>query len=228
MNKYNCILTSIVTALTITCLSAPVNAALITYTYTGNQFDSITTPPSSNMVPLYSFSHVSIEFTIDSSLVPKNGHFDMPLSNPLVTNLPITNFLINDGNFSITADPVNTLLGYSILGVSFDTDADGNVAGRWDISAFELFRSNSIKIESIFNNSPSLNSDISTAVTYPVARYPLTTDAHINNNPGIWTSSIVAVPLPGALLLFVTALIGLRFTGHLSPCRKYNQDSVFR
>jgi hypothetical protein len=227
MNHQNCIFTLIAVTLAITCLSAPINASPITYTYTGNPFDSVTTPPSSALVPLYSFSHVSIQFTIDSSLVPKNGHFDMPLSNPLGSNLPITNFLISDGNFSITANPVPTFIGYSVLGLSFDTDADGNVAGRWDISAFELFRSDSIKIESIFNNLPSLNSDFSTAVTYPVARYPLTTDAHINNNPGIWTSSIVAAPLPGGLLLFGTALIGLCFTGYFSGWRKYNQDSIF-
>jgi hypothetical protein len=222
MNKHHCIFTSIAVTLAITCLSAPVNASPITYTYTGNPFDSITidsgnSPPWQN----YYFSHVSIQFTIDSSLVPKNGHFEMPFSDPSVATLPISNFLISDGQFSISSNP---LISKAWIGLSFDTDVNGNVAGRWDISAiadYSFFHLAGARISSTFNNSPALNSDYSYSYDYFTI-----TDANIDNNPGIWTSSIVAVPLPGGLVLFGTALIGLCFTGYFSGWRIYNQETV--
>ncbi|MDD5578693.1 MAG: VPLPA-CTERM sorting domain-containing protein [Methylobacter sp.] len=210
----------------LTGLSSPVYAALVQYTYTGNTFSPTVIRVDPDYGPLYGYpdgysggEHVSIKFTVDDSLVPKNGTFELPNSDPTDMNFPLKNFLITDGVLSIpTTNPYDYYAQTPSLHLLFDTDAEGNVSGRWDIAAsqeFYDFRLYIHNLGSAYNNSPSPNLDYSeNNIGIESLRYGLGS----LNNPGTWTRTAV-VPLPAGILLFGSALGGLCLIRRFSLAR---------
>ena len=203
MNKFNHIFISAVAILAFIGLSTSADAAFVKYTYTGNSFDNL--PVSSN-------SHVSIEFIIDDSLVPKNGRFELSAPNSVPASFSVTG-----GNIIIdsTPDPyIPSGRGGEVLSrLTFDTDIEGNVNGAWWVSAYSWMAApcegcySQLEIESAFNIQSYPNQD---RVDYYLVA---------NNNPGTWartsTTILPTVPLPGSALLFGSALGGLCFNRRL-------------
>jgi hypothetical protein len=200
--------------------SSPAYADLVRYSYSGNTFDPIEIYNDPNYGPLYGYPYgsgvvhrLSIEFTLDDSLVPKNGTFDMPWSGTTAVNFPLANFLITDGAIGASYNANSNLPDISNIKLIFNTDAEGNIDGGWDISASHYccnFRMYNYYLGSIYNASANSGRDFASIITSaPGMAYSLETI----NNPGTWTRTLVPVPLPGAILLFGSALLsGLRLS----------------
>ncbi|ATG91049.1 hypothetical protein [Methylomonas koyamae] len=199
--------------------SAPAGASTtFKYTYTGNQFD--------NPAGIYSpQDHISLEFFIDESLIPRNGRYVLPWGSGYTGDLRMT---ISDGRGSINTTTANP--DYTFVGISFDTDANGDINGSWNISASvfsvdgggRYYPSGTTRYiyESTFNDPISPNADRSyfewdyesyssyfTGELIP--RNFGSRTISVLNNPGTWTrTTITAIPLPGGMLLFGSALAG--------------------
>lgn len=185
-------------------LSARAGASLVNYTFTGNTFD--------NYNPGDAHSHISIGFNIDDSLVPKNGRFELP-NGPIMVqyDLPasvIPYFSISDGAAQIDSH-FFLRTTKTLTSLTFDTDAEGNIHGSWGVNASSstcsTYNCSEVSIGSNFNNTPYLNKDFSAAYSVggpdgPNYLYQYQTA----NNPGTWTRTVI--PIPGGLLLFVSAL----------------------
>jgi hypothetical protein len=196
------------------------------YTYTGNQFDD---PPG-----VYSpQGYVSIEFIINELLVPRNGRFVLPITNVNDLSLPLS-FKMGAGSTIIDSsftnpDFIPTSRYGKSFGISFDTDIEGNIKGSWHViasvqRASPCCGSSRDFIESVFNVPPFLSADsISSSLSWNGPGSPSSSKFSVNNSPGLWVRNPTTlvptpnVPIPGAMLLFGCAFVGIflskRFSG---------------
>jgi hypothetical protein len=224
MNKFKCFFASAASLFAFTCLSSPVGAALFQYSYTGNQFDN----PAGAYSPQ---DHISIEFTIDESLVPRNDRFLLPESSIGMSNDFPVSMSMSDGRGTVidstgTYDDINF---FRSLGISFVTDAEGNVNGSWNIYANNGFSggyqgtTSRQTLQSVYNdpNLPNADSSLSEGSYYfyggpnqPPGYIYRSSAISVENNPGTWTRTVI--PLPGAMLFFVSTLVALCLNRQLS------------
>jgi hypothetical protein len=188
-------------------LSAPSEAALVTYSYKGNPFDlgmgfTLDGP-------------VLIELTIEDALIPKNGRFVLPTTYLSISSvLPFTHIYIDDLGDNGDASEVypyslpdwaqESSYGRSIS-IAFNTDAKGNIR-EWDILSQQhiypddqpwLYAHYSVYS---YSNGSGLGGDY----------YSIDVDGGTfftgTASPGTWTRTVV--PLPGSMMLFGSALAG--------------------
>ncbi|MDP3334929.1 MAG: hypothetical protein Q8Q40_10420 [Methylococcaceae bacterium] len=216
MNRNTRYWTLVSSILIFTLLSLPANAALVKYTYTGNPF-SYVQPETEDHTGL------TIWFTVDEALLPKNGLAILKADNDTSAQIPF------DFEFSfgydhwpriafnpsdVTWDPQTDTLTLWNTHIEFNTDSDGHLSSYWLATASKgVFSSSSlIGNTSISSESTGLNT-IDSVWSYPF-------EGSITNNPGTWTRTVVPVPLPGGLLLFVSALSGLCLNMRLTKRRR--------
>jgi len=176
------------------------------YTYIGNNYDTFATDRSGN---IYDASmHIELSFTVDNLLINFAGNAAEPFGPILITS-----FRIFDGVNLFTETSV-VMTGYATV-VNLNTDSFGNV-NQWDlrgrasnstmtnIGDTETYMSSSYVIG--FSERDYVSTDV--CVTMPfgscINGYY---DASVTNNRGTWTVS--AVPVPPALWLFGSGLLGL-------------------
>ena len=182
------------------CVITPVFASAI-YTYSGNAFDIIgnNNPPSGTNITTN--QSVSVIFATPSLLL----NLDYKIITP-------TSFSITDGATTFTEAS-----SLDFLRFTFTTDSQGQITD-WQVIADEKFALSSIwyvgeqshqivtqysfgegNDSSVLSECVSLNSDSSCAY--------LGTDAGQVNTVGTWT--VTTVPIPPALWLFGSGLLGL-------------------
>lgn len=181
-------------------LSSPANAALVKYTYIGNAF-------SSNYPETEAPPSVTIKFTVDEELLPKNGRaildnqdyspnripFDFSFSYGEQYGQKIDASTIHIDNSGV--DPHFQLYAVSGVLIEFNTDADGHLSDYWDAKAFlDVYGRPGLLSSTLISSNLFLDT---------------INNSTLANNPGTWTRTLAPVPLPGGLLLFITALIGL-------------------
>jgi hypothetical protein len=142
-------------------------------------------------------SNIHYDFTLDDSLAPKNGHFSK--------------------QYSLNQDDRTYLLT-----IDFDTDLNGEITS-WNIqyidnfddinggghgSYYHLFMTQ-------YDSSLLKGSDRDYFIYFPGEW-----DLSNSNNPGIWTRSLISVPLPSGILFFGSAL-GVFYVSLRSP-RRYD------
>jgi hypothetical protein len=183
-------------------LGTPAQAALVEYDYTGNLISNVTNPGTA----LPGANHVTIQFTIDDSLVPKNGFF----GNYSV----ISTYHFSDGTNVIDSNPPKP--GYSAvsLNIKFATDANGNVVGPWIADATQ---SHPVVVPGWGTDTFTQRIQTNNGLGYIADSSTLTTNccggfgSYNTNDPGIWTRSIVpSVPEPEewAMLIAGIPLVG--------------------
>jgi hypothetical protein len=159
-------------------------SALVAYAYTGNNFNSI----SGTGITTSDF--LSGTIIVDCGLLGGAGDC---ASLPFADYIPaITNFSFSSAG--VTIDESTTFL----VSGKFSTDDAGMIID-WNIVSNNTVPSFiTISFPSCYTFFDSCD-DFST----------LDGDGIIFNDPGVWSTS--AVPIPGALPLFISALIGLGF-----------------
>jgi len=183
-----------------TLVSSPANAALVKYTYTGNPFSS--TYPETEVSP-----GVTIKFTVDEELLPKNGHVILDAHDYSPTGIPFDFSFSYIGQYGPRIDASTIFIDnfgvdphfqlYTDWGarIEFNTDADRHLSGYWNANAFlNVYGRPGLLGSLLISSNPFLDS---------------VNDSSIANNPGTWTRTVTPVPLPGGLLFFVSALCGL-------------------
>jgi len=159
-------------------------AALMAYTYTGNNFNSI------NGTGITTSDFLSGTIIVDCGLIGGAGDC---ASLPFANYIPaMTSFSFSGGG--VTIDNSTSFL----LSGKFSTDATGMIIG-WNIvsqNAAPYFLT--ISAPSCYTFFDSCDEFVTLDGT-----------GYILDDPGTWIAS--AVPIPGALPLFVSALIGLGF-----------------
>ena len=184
--------------ITVFMLSTSVSMAAVTYTYIGNNYTSYTNPSIYD-----STMHQELSFTMDNLLTNFAGD----------AALLVTSFSTFDGVNTITDTSSNP----KIERLNLNTDNFGNVL-QWDIYIWNA-------------NDPLTN--VGDRVTYFVTRYIIGTIeqdrsttrecisdpfggcdiepyyAYSNNNRGTWSVTPSTVPVPPALWLFGSGLLGL-------------------
>jgi hypothetical protein len=195
------------------------HAQLIEYTYTGH-----------NLNPTYSRDYnynerVTIDFTIDDSLISPSGHFSETIDYkyfPSNVVSPFQSFLISDGRgrYEINdaedpESPAYFIFVHKTINVTFDTDQQGNI-NNWNISGeFHSLKylDDFLKIESIFDGGILPQQDLVSDkfINGPVDSdgSPFTEIIKGNTVPGTWTRTVV--PLPGSLVLFGSGLLAFLF-----------------
>jgi hypothetical protein len=179
-----------------------VDASLV-YTYSGNNFDTITDndPPSGTN---YSDSQsVTVTFTTPSLLVNLNEETIVP-----------TSFTISDGVTSFTETSALDYVAFTLT-----TNASGNIT-YWDINTNEKNYStpswtvNEQAHQLITAHTQNVTRDISSLNECISIRIDSTCDSvsidrgEVNNNPGQWNTNTV-IPVPAAFWLFGSGLLGL-------------------
>ena len=216
MNRITCYSTLSAATLAFTLLSSPADAALVQYTYTGNPFSYIVPGFSEHL-------RITIRFTVDEELLPKSGHAILDAHDYSSAQIPF-NFSFEQGEGGGTINPATIYPDQSNVDphfqtynewgarIEFNTDANRHLSGDWDANAFlyTYGRPGLLGGTSIGSYSRGLNSLDSIE------------SAQLINSPGIWTRTIVPIPLPGAFLLFVSGLSGLYLNRHLSSRRRYS------
>ena len=168
-------------------LPSATNAELVRYTYTGNAFTNIT--------PGFPVSGITLWFTVDDSLVPRNGR--AILDSYSVGGLQ--DYFFSNGLHTLTSEHTDPYRPYTSAIVSFDSDANGNVSGNWDAHASRAHGNAAGLILSDFVGSTSLQDR-----TYSLGGF----EASVAGNPGTWTVS-AAVPEPRTFLLFGVGVAGV-------------------
>lgn len=206
------------------------SAYIATYTYTGHSFDSIvdTNYYSINQSAL---SNVRIAFSVDDSLVPRNGHFSVPTVDLSAGHSGVVrSFYMTDGYRSVDGnqtDPYRRIKSYSI---DFDTDMNGNVGDGWHITSNTGYYSpdgySITTIESVYNSLTGEQGDSAHYHYSSFDRYYSNTRidgdliASVTGNQGTWSKSLTyydaeALPIPGGALLFLSGLFGISLRGLL-------------
>jgi hypothetical protein len=157
-------------------------AALVAYTYTGNTFNTI----SGTGVTTSDF--LSGTITVDCGVLGGTGD---------CSSLPFADYISAVTNFSFSGAgvTVDDSTSYLLVGM-FSTDATGIIID-WNIQSYNYVPS------FLTISGPS-------CYTFYDSCDELTTldgAGYTFDDPGPWSAS--AVPIPGALSLFVSALIGL-------------------
>jgi hypothetical protein len=186
----------------------PAAANPVTYTYTGDPFNSFTDGHSA--FPAGAFMSASI--TLASPLAP-DGTYSLVEGGVAVTNPANCGSDPCDGVVSWSiGDPTDTLSsaqGNTLYDLDFTTDAEGNILG-WEIDAFANADDSQPELHSSGNLGPGEPSgqdyDMSTFLYDDLccqAAYVTTVDAI----PGIWSEEESAsVPEPGTLTLLFGGL----------------------
>lgn len=202
--------------LILTVLSRPAKAALVKYSYTGNNFTDFSMGNNNYEIPSdYPVTSLSFWFIVDDSLVTKNGRTELYHSvtsaGPDFDSIALIDYHFSNGYQSINYEH----LIREWVAASFDTDENGNVTGNWSvaISSFAFFNT----MSSVNYETPAgrVVEDYSSSPNHP--DHPLLPSHYINSgltdskisvsgNPGIWTRSLITVPLPGGFLLFASIL----------------------
>ena len=158
--------------------SASVNAAITTYTYTGNAFNSVTSPYTTS-------DSVTGSITLANALASNLTSF---------TTVTPSSFSFSDGINTVT----NTTANVGSL-FAFKTDAIGNIF-QWQVSVY----TGSVFQFSISTANPGLFSpDDHVYVNSSNTAY-----GQILNSPGTWTVATVPEPETYALLLAGLGLMG--------------------
>lgn len=202
----------------IICTTPAGASTIFNYTYTGNQFDN----PAGIYNPQ---DHISIEFSIDESLIPRNSRFSV--STYWDDSYYPFRMKISDGKVHINSDEGSRYGHYLTMIISFATDANGDVDGSWNISAwldftvgggrYEPIGTLDYNYKSAFNDPISPDADSSyfawnyePYIDYftgePIPRNSGNRTVAVLNNPGVWTrTAVTVVPLPGGMLMFISA-----------------------
>jgi len=195
--------------LAFTSLSFSAGAALVQYNYTGNPFTTISSPPGDAYPP----THVNINFTVDESLLPKNGHAILLTNDYSDTWIPFSfnfsfgqNYQIDSVGFYDNGRPGahnDSPSIYRNVRIEFDTNADGQLKGNWYAAVYKSSEGRAgfyvgISISSSSNGLTPIEDKGEHLI------YWGTPDSSglVANNPGTWTRSLAPVPLPGGILLF--------------------------
>ena len=208
--NYNRMSALVAAALALTGLSAPTCAALVQFTYTGTPFDSFSTG--------YPFTKMSIEFTVDDMLVPKNDHFYLQSDSPSQQDSPFKSLSYSDG-YHVVDKKLPPDYGWGPVSVSLITDADGNISqDYWEVAAWLYHNLDGFNSENTYissgKNAPSWGYSTFDQL-YSSSRFS-TYGARSSGN-GTWTRILVpTVPIPGGFLLFGSALGALCFNRRLS------------
>jgi hypothetical protein len=170
--------------------------AITTYSYTGNNFTTTVDSPSLSGVYTTSM-HVSGWFEVAS---PIAGN----ASNLIITP---TSYSFFDGRNTYTN--ANSVLDPSSSPFQVSTDGTGKII-NWYIGVSRSGTGNLIT----WNNSPLAHEGNVSLVYDHGSVQPVLTSSNrdtgdVNNNPGVWTSNTTPTPIPGALLLFGSGLLGL-------------------
>jgi len=170
------------------------------YTYIGNNFDSFSTDRSGN---IYDQSmRLEFSFTVDSLLTDFAGD-----ASPLLTS-----YKVFDGVKLFT--DANSYPGFPYV-VNLNTDSSGNV-NQWQMRGYIYSDSmTNIGDRYLYVSSSYIIGfeERDAASTYECITMPFGDcingyyRASVPSNRGTWTVS--AVPIPAALWLFVTGLLGL-------------------
>lgn len=182
------------------CLCAFSVNASVTYSYSGNNFVDIS--DSSLLLGAYSTSDaLSVSFTVDSLL-----------SGVTATITP-ESFVITDGRTTFTDADVLYSTQFSIW-----TDAAGEIT-NWDIIINEYNGFASVPLDEQGSKMRTVSLDSSgsfqdigflfecTIGTTTSCSGGQQDNASVNGNPGTWTVS--TVPIPAAVWLFGSGLLGL-------------------
>jgi hypothetical protein len=211
MNNINRFLASAIVTLAFANLSSPASAALVEYSYIGNPMEDFYQGGLNDFL--------SIDFIIDDSLIPKNSRFVLPESDPLQVNFALNYFYMKftfPGTPVLTTLPPSYITDYkSAISMSFDTDAEGNIGRSWQVSARQ---------SGTFGGRPeyvwsSLVQSVNDSSIGIFDAYDWGYDAaqgaeYIGGNPGKWTRTVV--PIPGAMVLFGSAIVGIYVNMRLS------------
>lgn len=188
---------------------APMASAVpITYVYTGHDFDT-----SVSGAPV---TRLQMAFTVDDSMVSVNA------SVQLASNYPgnIVDFVFSDGNQMLTGDPNSDYGVYTTATLKFETDANRNIVGTWDVAASRahggpggLLLDDAMRAAN-YLTYPGTGLPLAQDSTHSLGRYSATLD----NSPGTWVL-MSAVPEPAAWSLFVAgaALLAPRAWSRRSP-----------
>lgn len=190
-------------------LCTPATAALVQYTYTGNTFTDIYPPGLGDV-------GVNISFIVDESLLPKNGRAVLDVDDYSGARIPFT-FSFGLGQYfkidtaGVFTNPNNTggdphFQTYydRSARIEFDTDADGHLRGNWNavLNKHEYGRPGLLGGVSISSVANGLNSVDAGELIYSLT-------GSVTGNPGTWERLLAPVPLPSAMLLFGSAVVGL-------------------
>jgi hypothetical protein len=199
-------------------LSQPAGASLIEYSYTGNPYTQLSIPSAdystmiTQAIPLnYPVTSLSFWFTVDDSLVNKNGQttisFDSnsPSYNPSVLQ-SLQSFSFTDGYNTLSS----ALGNRQTVSATFDTDANGNIVGSWSV-----FASSKLFIQMASTAGGSVVQDYTSAAGLP-AVYGSSNrpnSVFVNNDPGVWTQTLVTtVPIGSAFWLFGSVITAFSFS----------------
>lgn len=177
-------------------LSTSVSMAAAVYTYIGNYYNSLRVDQL-NTDNIYDTSmRMELSFTTDTLLTNVDGN---------VTSL-VTSFSIFDGIYVITEDNAD-------LNISINSDNSGNIL-QWSLFALPPLPTNvgdtrtSIMSSYIINGSDIDNTITSICVSETFGSCVFHNfEANTVFNHGTW--SVSAVPIPPALYLFGSGLLGL-------------------
>lgn len=196
-NRYFALASSI---LIFALICSPANAALVKYTYIGNPFSSTYPEPEAS-------SGVTIKFTVDEALLPKNGHAILDARDYSASAIPFDFSFDYGGQYGPRIDASTVYIDnsgvdphfqlYTDWGarIAFNTDTNGHLSGNWDANAFlYVYGRPGLLGSTVISSNPFLDA---------------VNDSSIANSPGTWTRTVAPVPLPGGVLLFVSALCGL-------------------
>ena len=169
----------LVACVSLLSFSATVNAAITTYTYTGNNFDSVKGP--------YTTSHsVSGSITLSNALASNLSSF---------TTVSPTSFSFSDGINTVT----NTTANVGSL-FAFKTDSIGNIF-QWQVTVY-IGSVNQFSIATV--NAPSLYP----IYDQVIVNSGNSAYGQILNNPGTWTVATVPEPETNAMILAGLGLMG--------------------
>lgn len=174
-----------------------VSTASVVYSYQGNFFDSFTTPSfHDNSMNISGSFQVASELPIDSFFVDLNSD--------------IENYSFNDGIF--TYNKTNSILTSAL----FSTDSQGNIS-KWLFNLVSYPVTDPAGDPAVFAlktevvSGTFVNNDTASIWPCSVGSCSSTDPGVLSgktiNNPGVW--SVSAVPVPAAIWLFGSGLIGL-------------------